>query len=93
MKTKLIKQKNNNLKIKEAKRAVDEMKERFIYVPWEVCRLIGIDKKIQIYGDEASLSKNCDFGNLEELRSAIQWLAYQFGGKVKWENKNIKEGV
>jgi hypothetical protein len=88
MGTSLAKQKKNDLKAKNTARAIDEMRYRSIDVPWDVYRLLGTNKKIDICGDQASLAEDGDFGDLEEIRYAIQWLADQFGGKVRWEDKN-----
>jgi hypothetical protein len=69
------------------RRAIDEIKSQTnIEVPWHVYRILGIDDKILVLGDQVSFSENGDFASLDEVRSCIDWLAYQFGGKVKWED-------
>jgi hypothetical protein len=42
-------------------------------------------KKISLHGNQASLTNEADFANLEELRKAIEWYADQLGGKIKWD--------
>lgn len=57
-----------------------------IEVPWNVWRMFGnVEKTAVIYvqGNQASFGE--DFGDLEELRTAIEWYADQLGGKIKWE--------
>jgi hypothetical protein len=66
-------------------RAIDEMKDRSIPIPWSINRFLGLDGKLLVCGEQVSLSKRGDFGTLEEVRSVVEWLAHQFGGQVKWE--------
>lgn len=40
-------------------------------------------RQIDFAGDQLSLGE--DFGSLQEVRSAVEWLVDQLGGKVKWE--------
>jgi hypothetical protein len=55
-----------------------------IEVPYHVWRFFGTDAKVATTaGDQACLG--CDYGSLEELRTAVDWYANQLGGKVKWE--------
>lgn len=59
--------------------------QKDIEVPFNVWRFLGSDSKlILIRGDQASLGE--DFGNIEELRKAVEFYVDQLGGKVKWEN-------
>lgn len=69
----------------QKRRAIDEMRNQDIPIPWEVSRFIDLDGKLPIIGEQASLSKKGDFGSLEDMRKCVEWLADQFGGKVKWE--------
>jgi hypothetical protein len=70
------------------RRAIDEMRNQDIPIPWEVNRFMDLDGKLPVFGDQASLSKNGDYGSLEDMRKCVEWLADQFGGKVKWEDEN-----
>lgn len=71
----------------KARRAIDEMRNQDIPIPWEVNRFLNLNGKLPISADQASLSKDGDYGSLEDMRKCVDWLADQFGGKVKWENK------
>jgi hypothetical protein len=54
-----------------------------VEVPWRVWTKFGENsKKVFIHGDQLCLGE--DYGNLEEVRSAIAWYVEQLGGKVKW---------
>jgi hypothetical protein len=60
--------------------------QKDIEVPWHVWTKFGqCAKKISLHGNQASLTDEADFANLEELRIAIDWYAEQLGGKIKWE--------
>jgi hypothetical protein len=73
--------------MKNMNRAIDQMKiQKNIEVPWNVSRILGIDKEIEIVGDQASFTTRTDFASLDEIRESISWLVHQFGGKVKWED-------
>ena len=55
-----------------------------IELPWHVMRFFPEGaRKIDFCGDQASFGE--DYGSVEELRAAIEWMADQFGGKVKWK--------
>ncbi len=69
----------------QERRAIDEMRNQDIPIPWQVNRFLDLDGKLPVSGDQASLSKGGDYGTLEDMRNAVEWLANQFGGKVKWE--------
>lgn len=57
-----------------------------IEVPWHVWTKFGEgSKKISMQGNLASLTNDGDYGNLEELRRAVEWYVDQLGGEVKWE--------
>lgn len=44
-------------------------------------------KVFNIAGQEIALSSgDGDYGNMEEWRMVIEWMADQFGGSVKWED-------
>lgn len=68
------------------KRVFERLQEsHLIPLPWEVSRLIGA-KKIELSGTQAALNvPETDFGTTEEWRAAINYLADQFGGTVKWD--------
>jgi hypothetical protein len=68
----------------KTKRAVDQMRNQDITVPWEVSRFIG-EKTIAIAGEQACLSQNGDFGTVDEIREALSWMVNQFGGTVNWD--------
>jgi len=73
--------------MKNMDRAIDQMKiQKNIEVPWNVSRILGIGKEIEIAGDQASFTTITDFASLDEIRESISWLVHQFGGKVKWED-------
>lgn len=58
--------------------------QKDIEVPYNVWRFLGNESKlILIRGDQASLGE--DFGNLEELRKAIEFYVEQLNGKVTWK--------
>lgn len=67
------------------KKAIDILKEKSnIEVPYHVWTVFGEEtKKITFAGDQACLG--CDYKNITELRTAIEWYAAQMGGTVKWE--------
>jgi hypothetical protein len=53
-----------------------------IPVPWFVYRLFGPGQKhIRLSGPDASFGE--DFGNIHELRLAVEWYADQLGLEVK----------
>lgn len=67
---------------KTVKDILDEYKD--ISVPWNVWRFFGNEngKVISFGGDTASFGE--DYGNIDELRNAVEWYVKQLGGKVKW---------
>lgn len=80
--------KDGNKLVTQERRAIDEMRNQDISIPWQVNRFLDLDGKLPVSGDQASLSKGGDYGSLEDMRMCVEWLANQFGGKVKWEDKN-----
>lgn len=64
-------------------RAIDEIKNRDIKVPWHVGRFVGFT--IWVHGENASLHDNGDSGTVGDIRTALEWYVDQFGGKVEWE--------
>lgn len=55
-----------------------------IEIPWEVRRFFPDHfNPLQIYGDQISFGG--DFGNIEEVRIALDWLVEQLGGRAKWK--------
>lgn len=67
------------------RRAVDEMRSQDIPIPWEINRFLDLEGRLPVSGEQASLSKGGDYGSLDDMRKCVEWLADQFGGKVKWE--------
>ena len=54
-----------------------------IKIPWTVARFFkGGHTEITFSGKDVSIGE--DYGSVQELRKVIDWLADQFGGKVKW---------
>lgn len=68
--------------------AIDKMQNQDISIPWQVNRFLDLDGKLSVSEDHTTLSKDGDYGTLENMRNAVEWLANQFVGKVKWENQN-----
>lgn len=59
-----------------------------IEVPFYVWSKFGTAAKhITIMGKQVSLTGEGDFGNIEELRKAIEFYADQLGGTIKWSKK------
>lgn len=57
-----------------------------IKFPHNVSRFfIGGPHSIEFASEQASFGE--DYGSLTELRSAVEWLVDQLGGKVKWSKK------
>jgi hypothetical protein len=60
--------------------------QKDIEVPWYAWTKFGtVAQKIEIMGDQVCLAKGADFGNVDELRKAIEFYVDQLGGKVEWE--------
>jgi len=72
-------------KKKQPKKAVDLMVETPpIKFPWHVMRFFGEgSRQIDFANDQASFGE--DYGNIYEIREALDWLTDQFGGKVNWK--------
>lgn len=71
------------------KKIIEQVKlQEDIEVPWHVWTKFGDSAKtIKFAGDQVALSQEADYGNIEELRLAIEFYVDQLGGKVKWSNK------
>lgn len=69
---------------KKVKKAYQILKDQpAIEMPWDVGRFfVEGSRHIEFAGDQLSLGE--DYGNLEELRYVVEWLADQLGGKVEW---------
>lgn len=39
---------------------------------------------IRFMGDQVCIGDS-NYSTVEEIRAALDWYAYQFGGKIKWE--------
>lgn len=68
------------------KKAFELMRDmQTVELPWSITRLFPMEKikYITFCRGEASLGE--DYCNLHEIREAIDWLADQFNGKVKWK--------
>jgi hypothetical protein len=60
-----------------------------IDVPHHVWTKFGSQQKIITFaGDQVSLGE--DFGDLQQIRSALEWYVDQFGGKVEWKDDRKK---
>lgn len=64
-----------------------------IKIPFEHARLLPCEKAANAHwdfaGNSVSLADNChggDYASVEEWRRLIEYLAEQFGGKVKWKD-------
>jgi hypothetical protein len=61
-----------------------------VEIPWQVNRVLGSEhKKIEVAGDQVCIQE--DFVSLEEARDAVEWYVKQLGGKVEWDNGQIKK--
>ena len=71
----------------ENKKAIEIMLDQpSIVMPHNVMRFfVDGSRQIDFAGNQASLGE--DFGDLSEIRVALDWLVDQFGGKVKWKRK------
>ncbi len=57
-----------------------------INFPWRVGRFfVDGGRQITFANDQASFGE--DYGTVNELRIAIEWLVIQFGGTVKWKKQ------
>ena len=67
------------------KKLINQLKlQKDIETPWHVWRFLGTNCKfIKIAGDQASFGE--DYGNIEELRKAVEFYVDQLGGEVSWE--------
>ena len=54
-----------------------------VNTPWEVRRIFG---KIELLGSQVSVAGNDmnDYVELQDFRTALEWLVEQSGGTVKW---------
>lgn len=68
-----------------SKKLVEQLKlQKDIEVPWNAWRFFDDNCKIiHIAGDQASFGG--DYGNVEELRKAVEFYVEQLGGRVNWE--------
>lgn len=67
------------------RKLVEQLKlQKDVEVPWHVWRFFSDDcKVIFIGGDQASFGG--DFGDINDLRKAIEFYVDQLGGKVNWK--------
>lgn len=69
-------------KIKSAAQRLAEYEP--ILVPYEVWTVFG-SKYIEIMGDQACLTSEGDYADLNKVRTALEWYVNQFDGKVEWK--------
>lgn len=56
-----------------------------VEMPYNVWRFFtNCDKQITFASEQASFGE--DYGDIKEIRTAIEWFVDQFGGKVKWND-------
>lgn len=67
------------------KKLIEQIKlQKDIEVPFHTWRFFGSScKRINLAGEQASFGE--DYGNVEELRKAIEFYVEQLGGKVNWK--------
>lgn len=70
-------------------KAYELMLDRDIDIPWEIARFLAPTKKILLSSEQAAISNEGDFGSISDMRKVVDYLAYQFGGKVSWTKHNL----
>jgi len=73
----------------EAYKKMKETEDSIEDAPWNVYRMLGTgqQRKIDVAVSSLQIVENADFGTIEDCRQAIEWLALQLGGEVKWKQK------
>lgn len=57
-------------------------------LPWNVWTALQEKPgSITIFGDQVIMTEDGDYKSVAEVREALDWLANQFGGKVKWSKE------
>lgn len=65
------------------------VKQPSIKFPWHVGRYFADNsRQIDFSGEELSFGE--DYGTLDQVRTAVEWLVDQLGGTVKWKKQNTK---
>lgn len=70
---------------KKQDKLIDMMRRNSsVTLPYKVMCVFGM-KSIDVCGDQVAFSHDTDFVREYEMREAIEWLADQFNGKVRWK--------
>lgn len=74
------------MKFIEAFKKSQEINSQVEEYPWHVWTVF-FDKKCkpEIMGEQISMGYNTDYKTLDEVRTALEYMVDQMGGKVKWK--------
>ncbi len=79
---------NKSKKLIEAYKEIQDINDKIEPYPWEVWTVF-FDKacRPEIVGNVISMGPDTDYQSVEQVKKAIEYMAEQFDGKVKWGKK------